>query len=159
MTKKLLLQLWFDKYFWFALAAAILYWGVLLSLNVRFGSIGNLQLNWFFYQPLLFLLVGFIYPILEELVFRGLIQGMIARYLINNYPTGNRRFGIISVANIVTSILFVFFHLISHSYLWAISVFIPSIIFGFFREKYDSVAPAILLHVYYNLGYFLLFPP
>ncbi len=158
MTKKRLLQLWFDRYFWFALIAAIVYWAVLLSLNTGFGLSGNLQLNWFFYQPLLFLLVGFIYPLLEELVFRGLIQGMIARYL-DNSAIGNRRLGIVSAANIITSILFVFFHLITHSYLWAVSVFIPSIIFGFFREKYGSVAPAILLHVYYNVGYFLLFPP
>jgi len=158
--------LWFDKTFWLAHIVAILFWLVLLLINsgpelAGFGAgdtagsfTENLPLSWVLYQPLLFLQIAFVYPILEELVFRGLLQGRMGKY-----PMGHRRLGFISVANIITSLLFVLFHLLSHSTLWAIAVFIPSIIFGYFRDKYGSVKPTIILHIFYNVGYFLLFPP
>jgi len=159
-----------DKYFWLVHIAAILFWLVLMWINSGPNFIGavvdtvvgttagslseNLRLSWVLYQPLLFLQIAFVYPILEELVFRGLLQGRIAKY-----PMGHGRLGFISVANIITSLLFVLFHLTSHSIHWAVAVFIPSIIFGYFRDKYRSVIPAIILHINFNVGYFLLFPP
>jgi membrane protease YdiL (CAAX protease family) len=59
--------------------------------------------------------------------------------------------------NIVTSIVFTGFHFIAHPPGWAIAVIIPSLVFGFFRDRYQHVLPAIILHVFYNSGYFLLF--
>jgi membrane protease YdiL (CAAX protease family) len=38
-------------------------------------------------------------------------------------------------------------------------VFAPSLVFGYFRERYGSIAPGAVLHVFYNAGYFLLVAP
>ena len=37
------------------------------------------------------------------------------------------------------------------------SVFVPSLIFGYFRDRYRNIVPAVLLHVFYNTGFVLLF--
>ena len=139
-----------DKQFWLAIFFAFLFWVVMLLIDAP----EKLQLDWPLVQPLSFLLLALVYPVLEEMVFRGLIQGWFYQIQF-----GKRRAGFVSVANLLASILFVLFHLIAHSWLWAISVFVPSIIFGYFRDKYQSVKPAILLHVVYNAGYFYLYPP
>jgi len=110
--------------------------------------------DWPLIQPVLFLLLVLISPVLEELVFRGLLQGWLCQFQF-----GVRRFGFVSFANISTSILFSLLHLISHPWFWAVAVFIPSIIYGYFRDKYQSVIPAIILHVFYNSAYFYLYPP
>jgi hypothetical protein len=49
-----------------------------------------------------------------------------------------------------------------HPPLAAISVMIPSLIFGHFRDRYNAapyqhLAAPIGLHIWYNSGYFLLF--
>jgi len=63
-------------------------------------------------------------------------------------------------ANGLTSILFVAAHLIAHPLTMAVLVFLPSLVFGYFRDKYDGwLLPAMALHAYYNLGYFLIFTP
>jgi membrane protease YdiL (CAAX protease family) len=38
----------------------------------------------------------------------------------------------------------------------AAGVLLPALLFGYFRDRHDSVLPAIALHVFYNAGYFLL---
>jgi membrane protease YdiL (CAAX protease family) len=35
-------------------------------------------------------------------------------------------------------------------------VFLPSLCFGFVRDRFGSVYPSIALHAFYNHGYFLL---
>ena len=89
-----------------------------------------------------------IYPILEELSFRGAIQGFIARKVNKNFIYQ------LSYANIITSILFVLTHLFYHQLFWALLVFIPSLIFGYFKDRTTSVMPSIALHMFYNLVYF-----
>ncbi len=63
----------------------------------------------------------------------------------------------LSKANLLTSLLFAGAHLFVQSPLWAAAVIVPSLIFGAFRDRYKSVDPAIILHSFYNLGYFLIF--
>ena len=99
-----------------------------------------------------FLSLIFLYPILEEVVFRGFLQG---EFLAKDWF--RKRILFLSYANLITSVLFVLFHLINYAPVWAIMVFFPSLIFGYFRERYHSIAPSILLHVYYNAGFALLF--
>ena len=93
----------------------------------------------------LFLLLLF-YPIVEELIFRGMIQEYLAsktdKTVLTSYLT---------VANVITSVLFVAIHFIYHTPLWAMLVFIPSLVFGYFKEKYQSIYPSIFLHIFYNL--------
>ena len=32
---------------------------------------------------------------------------------------------------------------------------VPGLVFGYFRERYNALWPAIVLHVWYNAGFFL----
>lgn len=95
-----------------------------------------------------------VWPALEETVFRGLIQGWLLEQ-----PWGWKGLGGISVANGITSLLFAALHLVAHPLLWAAAVSIPSLIFGYFRERHGRLASPIALHCLYNAGYFLLYPP
>ncbi|MEO7557618.1 MAG: JDVT-CTERM system glutamic-type intramembrane protease, partial [Gammaproteobacteria bacterium] len=63
------------------------------------------------------------------------------------------------IANVATTLLFAGFHFFYHAPLWAALVILPSLIFGYFRDRHQRVLPAIVLHVFYNAGYFWLFPP
>lgn len=102
-------------------------------------------------EPWVFLSMVLIFPVLEEIVFRGLIQEQLAKY------ASSRRFGPISIANLFTSLLFVAAHLIYQPVIWALLVFFPSLLFGYTKERYASLWPPISLHVFYNLGFFMLF--
>ena len=92
----------------------------------------------------LFFLIVF-YPVIEELAFRGVIQEYIASKT-KQYPS----FFFLTVANIVTSVLFVLMHFVHHAPLWALLVFIPSLIFGYFKDQYKHILPSIFLHMFYN---------
>ena len=93
----------------------------------------------------LFFLIVF-YPVVEELAFRGVIQEFIASKT-KQYPS----FFYLSVANIVTSLLFVAMHFVHHTPLWAMLVFIPSLVFGYFKEQYGHIGASIFLHMFYNV--------
>lgn len=138
---------WRDWQLWAALVAAPLFWG-----GWFFYHHPSLRLDWPLVQPLLFVLLVVVYPLLEEIVFRGLLQPALAARL------PQRRCGL-SVANLLTSLLFAGLHLFYKSPFWALATFLPSLVFGHFRDRHASLASPILLHVWYNLGYFLLFPP
>lgn len=90
-------------------------------------------------------------PVLEELLFRGLLQGRLRAW-----AWGRRQLGGFTLANMIVTLLFTALHFINHPPLWAASVLLPSLLYGYFRDRHDNVAPAIALHVFYNAGYFLL---
>jgi len=93
-----------------------------------------------------------LYPVIEELAFRGFIQ----TWLLEKSIFRNKPFLHISNANIVTSFLFASFHLFNQSPMWAALIFAPSLVFGYLRDRYDAVTPSIVIHAWYNLGFFLL---
>lgn len=93
----------------------------------------------------------FLIPLIEELIFRGWLQGGLLRS-----PAMRRHCCGISLANLATALLFSLAHLFTHAPLWAVAVVIPALVFGYFRERHHSLYPAILLHVYYNGGYFAI---
>lgn len=90
-------------------------------------------------------------PLLEELLFRGVLQGQLG---LRSWWR-EKHFGI-SRANLATSSLFVLGHMFYHAQPWALAVFVPSLLFGHFRERHASIYPSLALHVYYNAGYFLI---
>ncbi len=96
----------------------------------------------------LFFLI-FLYPVIEELVFRGMIQEYIAQK-----TTQRQLFLRLSLANLLTSILFVLMHFVHHAPIWAMLTIFPSLVFGYFKERYGHVASSIVLHIFYNLCYF-----
>ncbi|MBS0152548.1 MAG: CPBP family intramembrane metalloprotease [Nitrospira sp.] len=54
-------------------------------------------------------------------------------------------------------LIFMSAHLVTtHFTPWSLLVFAPSFCFGFVRDRFGSVYPAIALHVFYNAGYVLL---
>ena len=93
---------------------------------------------------LLFSLV-FWQPLFEEILFRGLIQGQLIKR-----EWGRRSWLQISTANVVTSALFVGLHLFMNPPLAALLVFIPSLVYGYFRDHCESIVPSIVLHCAYN---------
>lgn len=97
---------------------------------------------------LAFLLLAFVYPLLEEVVFRGQIQPIILRH----WPL---KFRSISAANLITSALFVLLHIASRGLsLLTLAVFFPSLLFGYFRERHGNIQSAVALHVGFNLVFF-----
>ena len=138
--------LWRDRWWWAALAAGPIFWGILYVVQQP-----SLVLAWPLYSPWVFLLPTIIIPVLEEIAFRGLLQEWLTRQM---RPL---KFGFLTSANIVTSLLFAGMHGFYHPPLWAAAVFLPSLIFGYFKECYRSLWPPILLHCFYNIGYFWLF--
>lgn len=94
-----------------------------------------------------YLLLLLIFPVLEEILFRGLLQGMVAQRL-------SGRLGPLSHANLIVSLLFALAHFYSHSAAWALGTVFPSLVFGYFRDRYQHVLPAVVLHVFYNASYF-----
>ena len=97
------------------------------------------------------LVVGLLFPVLEELVFRGLIQG----YLLQKPVLSSRSIGFTG-ANGVTSLLFASLHLINQPAGLAGLIFFPSLVFGELRDRFKSTLPSILIHVYYNAGLLLV---
>jgi len=94
----------------------------------------------------------FAYPILEEIIFRGAIQSaLLGRDLLQ------RSFKGVSLACVVTSILFALAHLLNQPPLWAAMIFLPSIVFGWARERHQTLYSPIILHMSYNAGFILLF--
>ncbi|WP_158608506.1 JDVT-CTERM system glutamic-type intramembrane protease MrtJ [Stagnimonas aquatica] len=110
-------------------------------------------LTWHWQSPDLktVLLVLIFHPLVEELAFRGAIQEALLRRL----PVG---FGPLSFANLVTSLLFAAMHLGSRAAWLAIATFIPSLVFGYFRERHGSLLSPIVLHMVYNGMALLLLP-
>ena len=90
-------------------------------------------------------------PVLEELLFRGIIQGQLLQTM-----WGQKTWTCLSMSNFLTSLLFALAHLATHSIFWSVLVFVPSLCFGFARERFGSAYPGIALHAFYNAGYFLL---
>ena len=106
---------------------------------------------WLRMLSLPFLLAVFWQPIVEELLFRGCLQGFIS---IREW--GQRSLVGISIANILTSVVFAGTHIATHSLPWALSTLFPSLLFGVLRDRFGSVLPSIALHIVYNAGYFML---
>ena len=87
-------------------------------------------------------------PFWEELFFRGIIQGQIYKR-----SWGQRAWFKISNANMAASLVFTAIHIAYNPNLWSVSVFIPSLVFGYFRERHNTIYSAFALHGIYNLGY------
>ena len=136
-----------DAHFWIAVAAGILFWaGLALWVSPAPDPYWPVrQFRQFLYLTLLF-------PIIEEVVFRGYLQTMLLRW---HY--GRRAWLQVTVANLLTSLLFTALHFFGHPPLAAAAVIVPSLIFGYFRDRHGNIHAAVVLHVFYNTGYLWLF--
>jgi len=100
----------------------------------------HVEFNW---TQLLSLIIW--QPLLEEVLFRGIIQGQLIKQ-----DWAKRAWLGISNANVITSALFVAMHMINSPPLFALTVFAPSLVFGYFRDRCNSVYPCIIIHSSYN---------
>ncbi len=134
----------------FALAAAagpVVWFTFAFALGVRPDP------AWaFFADPAGFFGLAVAWPLAEEGLFRGLIQPALGRT-----RGGAREAWGVTTANAATSALFAVAHLFAHAPAWAAATIVPSLVFGYFRDRYGSVAPGAALHVFYNAGWFLTF--
>lgn len=135
-----------DPFFGAALAAGPLCWLVLYFILHP-----SLQPGWPLAAPLVFLLPVLVYPVLEEIVFRGLLQELVQEHV------SNKLLGPLSIANLLTSVVFSGLHFVYHPPLWAALVFFPSLVFGFFKDRTHGLVAPIVLHVFYNAGFLWLF--
>jgi uncharacterized protein len=87
--------------------------------------------------------------VLEEIVFRGLLQPALARAFERRQgPPGLA----LTLANLVTSVLFAALHLWRHPLAVALGVFPVSLIYGRARELSGHWWPAALLHLGFNVA-------
>ena len=133
-----------DPQFGAAALAAPLVW---LALS----GLGHADPDWPLRDPLRFASLVAAWPILEELVFRGALQPAL---LATRW--GAREASGVTTANVAASLAFAAAHALTHAPEWATAMLFPSLVFGYFRDRYRSVVPAAALHVYYNAGWFLL---
>ncbi len=136
---------WQDFQFLVAVVAACAFWAVLY-----FATRAHFHLSWPLDAPATFLYPAVVYPTVEELLFRGIIQDFLRGRMQGGL-------GAITYANLLTSVLFSGLHFFSHPPLWAAAVFVPSLVFGYFKDRSGRLGAPIALHVFYNSGYFWLF--
>ena len=139
---------WQDPLFLAAVLAGLVAWLILYYIQQP-----AVQWGWPLVAPWQFLLPVLLYPVVEEIIFRGLILELVHDYISRN------SLGPLTIANLLTSVLFTGLHFIFHAPLWAALVFFPSLVFGFFKDRTQRLLAPIILHVFYNAGYLWLFAP
>lgn len=85
--------------------------------------------------------------ILEEVLFRGFLQG----WLLGRVSFKPKLFNL-SRANWLSSLAFALAHVWAHALLWVPGYFAVGLVLGYFRERYRGILVPVLLHCYYNLG-------
>ena len=97
------------------------------------------------HDPLRDLVAILAWSIAEEIVFRGGLQPLLAR----GFGARGAHWAI-TPANLATSVVFAALHAWRHGPLLALGVFPLSLVYGFARDRSGRIAPAALLHVWFN---------
>jgi membrane protease YdiL (CAAX protease family) len=134
-----------DRRFFLALLAGVVFWLLLGLTSPRSPLTWQQLVSWRFFSLALW------QPCWEELLFRGVLQGGARQYAWGQWCWRG-----LTGANVVVSVLFMAGHWFYHPPLWACAVLLPSLLFGWMRDRYGSVYPAMVLHAFYNAGYFWL---
>lgn len=132
-----------DAHLALALALAVPVWA---ALGLTAGPRMYLPSGWTAWMSFVLF-----YPVAEELLFRGVLQGELLRLTTRDGTT--LRLGPVTLANALATLAFVAFHTIAQPLAWALAVALPSLVFGHLRERFASVWPAVLVHVVYNAGF------
>jgi uncharacterized protein len=89
--------------------------------------------------------------VLEEVIFRGGIQGGLLRKEVFKFKLLG-----LSRANWLTSSLFALAHVWQHPMVLVPGYFVVSLVLGYFRERYNGILVPVMLHAWYNLVLLLL---
>jgi membrane protease YdiL (CAAX protease family) len=130
--------------FWLGAALAALPASFGLLLLSRAGIIGMAVPHPTIWRLLLLLVAA---PVLEELVFRGLIQEWLAAAAARHCLPA---IGRMTAANLLTSLAFAACHLPYQTPELACLIVVPSLVFGRLKELHVSLVPAMLMHAWYN---------
>lgn len=127
---------------WMALLCAVPVWAALAS-----GAFGALYrphglLAWWAFVAW--------QPLVEEIVFRGLLQTELLRRPAWRLPPTDLP---VSRANVLTALVFAVAHVPEQGPIWALAVVPPALLLGHLRERFGSVWPAWVAHAAYNLGF------
>ncbi len=140
-------QYWRDTRFALALLAGPMVWLMLYGAGLPLSGVTPAMST--------YAVLVFVYPILEEIVFRGGLHSiLLSRQMLARPLAGIAG---LTAANLLTSLLFAGAHLLNQPVLWAALVFVPSLVFGWARERFNRLLPPIILHVFYNAGFIGLF--
>lgn len=102
------------------------------------------------YNIILFLFAS---PLLEEFIFRGLVQNSINKFFKSGI------FLHISYGSFISSLIFTFFHLLLNDFVFMyILVFLPSLFFGYLYDKYKTLLLPVLFHSFFNINAFISYP-
>jgi membrane protease YdiL (CAAX protease family) len=132
------------KMFWLAILIAISFWAVLI-LTADYKA----NLSWVIDHPETLLWYVFLMPLIEELAFRGYLQEALNKKFIQMVIAPLN----ISLANVLTSVVFAILHLVTYQSAMAAATFFPSLVFGVAKDTYRSVLPGYLIHMLYNFGF------
>lgn len=132
-----------DAHLALALLAAL---PVLIGLGWFAGGAMRVPMNLWAWASLVL-----VQPLLEELVFRGVLQGQALALLTSQGQP--RRLGPVTLANALVTVAFVLLHLRAQPLAWALAVAVPSLVLGHLRERFASVWPAVGAHAFYNAGF------
>ena len=91
-------------------------------------------------------------PVLEEMAFQGALQDWLA-----DQAWARPAWAGLSVANVLTSMVFALFHLAGHATALALLTVFPSLLLGKTRDNSGSLAACAGLHAWFNLCYGLVF--
>lgn len=110
---------------------------------IYFYGISNISI----YNVILFLFAS---PLLEEFIFRGLVQNRINKIAKTSF------FLHISYGSIISTLIFVFVHFIASGYNYVnFLVFFPSLFLGYLYDKYNTLKLPVLFHSFFNLNVFI----
>ena len=89
------------------------------------------------------LIMLFLSPVLEEIVFRGLLQDVLLKHARRRWPS-----------LLLLNILFVLLHYhINANVVYLLLVFSSGVIFSYTKLRYTKLVYPISLHIYYNFIY------
>ena len=126
---------------WLAILGAIGVWMPFIASPLN--SHGSIALPW---QTLGLLVI--ISPVLEEMLFRGVMQSWLRRRL-------SMGIGALTLANMLTSLAFAAAHLLMQQTVFAALTFFPSLMLGVLYDRRSSIPLCAAIHAYYNLGFAL----
>lgn len=114
-------------------------------------------------EPVIWVSFLLVHPVIEEWIFRGIIQGELLRRSRSRSRSQGQwkidRIGFppvgISHANLITTLLFCLAHFLAQPGGWALAVAVPSLVLGHFRERFGRLSVPIVLHGLFNAVYLL----
>ncbi|MGM0563991.1 MAG: JDVT-CTERM system glutamic-type intramembrane protease MrtJ [Pseudomonadota bacterium] len=125
-----------DRYFWLFLFA-----GLPVALYLARSGIAAVPTD----ESLLFYVSLILwFPVTEELAFRGVLQGLFLQTSKKKY------LGDLSTANLQATLVFLLFHLLFNPSLIVTVLIFPSLVYGAFRDRHNSLVPPLILHTIHN---------